>query len=159
MIGRTPGRMRLCTVLLILNLVFIWGNSMLPFSVSSALSQWVKDLIRLFPPGNGEGSQGHGLLRKVAHFCEFCMLGFLFAWLYGMQWKTWSSVALLSIGCASATACLDEVIQIFSPGRNPNILDVGLDTAGAAAGVAVLWAGYIIYQKKKMKNIVTGGKL
>ncbi len=42
---RTEKRMRLCRCLLVLNLLFIWGNSMLPGSVSGAISQLVRDLL------------------------------------------------------------------------------------------------------------------
>ena len=35
---RTKRRMTLCTVLLICNLVFIWGNSLLPAEVSGQIS-------------------------------------------------------------------------------------------------------------------------
>ena len=41
----TKNRLRLCAALLIANLAFIWGNSMLPGEVSGAFSDWVKSLL------------------------------------------------------------------------------------------------------------------
>lgn len=159
MIGKSQARMRLCVALLIVNLAFIWGNSLLPASASDALSRWVRDVLGAVFPGSSQGGdRGHGFLRKLAHFCEFCSLGGLLAWLYGMQRKTWRRAAVSSIGCAAAAACLDETIQIVSPGRYPSILDVGLDTAGAAVGITVLWTGYMIYKKRKMNDTTNGGK-
>ena len=38
---RTKGRMRLCISLLLCNLAFIWGNSMLTREMSGAISQFV----------------------------------------------------------------------------------------------------------------------
>ena len=38
---RTKRRMTVCTVLLICNLVFIWGNSLLPAEVSGQISMYV----------------------------------------------------------------------------------------------------------------------
>ena len=38
---RTKRRMTLCTVLLLCNLVFIWGNSLLPAEVSGQISMYV----------------------------------------------------------------------------------------------------------------------
>ena len=48
---RTDKRMRLCTALLICNLIFIWGNSLLPGSVSGAISDAVKSLLENVLPG------------------------------------------------------------------------------------------------------------
>lgn len=38
---RTDKRLRLCVTLLVLILVFIWGNSLMPGEVSQAISNWV----------------------------------------------------------------------------------------------------------------------
>ena len=46
----TKKRLWICLLLLILNLSFIWGNSLLPGEISGALSDWVKgilDVLRL----------------------------------------------------------------------------------------------------------------
>lgn len=149
MIRRTDSRMRLCSTFLVLNLVFIWGNSLLPASVSGTLSQWVRDLIGwLFPGGQGAG-QGDGLLRKLAHFAEFCSLGILLSCLSGMNTpKLWKSVTL-SLACGFTAACVDEALQHLAPGRAPGSTDVMLDTAGVAVGIILLWAGYKIRQKNK----------
>ena len=42
---RTKRRMTVCTVLLICNLVFIWGNSLLPAEVSGQISGTLKALL------------------------------------------------------------------------------------------------------------------
>ena len=69
---RTKRRMTLCTVLLLCNLVFIWGNSLLPAEVSGQISGSLKAFLDgLFPPGEAVPSGGDGLLRKCAHFAEF----------------------------------------------------------------------------------------
>ena len=72
---RTEKRLRLCYTLLILNLCFIWGNSLLPGELSGAFSNWVKDILAALLPGDGESVGGGGLLRKLAHFTEFACLG------------------------------------------------------------------------------------
>lgn len=156
MIRRTKPRMRVCIILLVLNIAFIWGNSMLPASVSGALSAWLKDLLSAIFPGGGGQQQGDGLLRKIAHFCEFMALGVLFGCLYGMLREKILGTVTLSLACGFIVACVDETIQIFSPGRGPSFLDVGLDTCGAAVGIGLLWAGYTIYKKQKLK--LFGGK-
>ena len=84
---RTDKRLRLCITLLICNLIFIWGNSLLPGEISGAFSDWVKSILaRILSMGPDDDSSG-GLLRKVAHFTEFAALGMLLSWLHGMLQK------------------------------------------------------------------------
>ena len=154
MIRRTPKRLCLCICLLAVNLAFIWGNSLLPGEVSGALSGWVHMLIKAIFPGNGEISQGHGLLRKLAHFSEFCALGMLLSWLFAMlKERKWAFI-LPSLACGCLTACVDETLQRFVPGRGPSIKDVGIDSAGVILGIGLLLLGYTIHQKKNpLKNL------
>lgn len=145
---RTQSRMRLCITLLILNLVFIWGNSLLPGEVSKAFSQWVKALLTHVTPGVSDSQQGHGLLRKIAHFTEFSCLGLLLCWLVSMLGKRpWRSLIY-----GFLAACTDETIQCFVPDRGPGIRDVLIDTAGVALGIGLLLAGHAIYRNKKKQH-------
>ena len=115
---RTKRRMTLCTVLLLCNLVFIWGNSLLPAEVSGQISGTLKALLDgVFTPGEAVPSGGDGLLRKFAHFVEFGALGLLLGWLFGMLGKK----RLPAFALGVAAACIDETIQIFVPGRGPGI--------------------------------------
>ena len=139
---RTNTRLRLCVTLLVLNLLFIWGNSLLPGEISGAVSLWLKNLLKF----GGEDSQsGHGLLRKLAHFTEFTCLGVWCAWLWGMLGrKPW--LALLS---GFGAACVDEFIQMFVPHRGPGIQDVLIDSSGVCFGVAVLYLIHSLVKKKQ----------
>ena len=132
---KTTFRLRLCIVLLAMNLVFIWGNSLLPREVSASFSQWVKAL--LFSIADitvTDPDVGHGLLRKIAHFTEFASLGFLLTWLNFMVKKP----TLLALLGGFAAACTDEIIQCFVPNRGPGVLDVLIDTTGVCTGMAIL---------------------
>lgn len=142
---RTTVRMRLCTVLLIGILGFIWGNSLLPAEISQAFSDWVKGL--LFPASGGEVQTGSGLLRKIAHFTEFTALGMTLCWLFAMLGKKMHWPFLFGIG----VACMDETIQHFVPGRASAIRDIAIDTAGVAVGIVLLMTGYILLRKIKNK--------
>lgn len=146
---RTDKRLRLCAVLLICNLLFIWGNSMLPAEVSRAFSTWVRSLLDVFlgsPEGSGIAS-GDGLLRKVAHFTEFACLGLLLSWLFGMLQKK----GVCALYCGAAAACIDETIQIFVPERGPGIKDVCLDTCGVLFGMFLLYVGHTYYVQNMKK--------
>lgn len=148
---RTKKRLWLCCTLLCLNLAFIWGNSLLPREASAALSRWVLNfLTSLNPDDAGLSVAGDGPLRKAAHFLEFCSLGMLLSWLFGMlRSKHWQRAAFPLL-CGIAAACLDETIQCFVPGRGPGIKDVGIDTLGVILGIVII---YFINQKLKSKYL------
>ena len=150
---RTKNRMRLCLCLLIANLAFIWGNSLLPAEVSKAFSDWVHGLLsQVLPGGSGGGTGGSGLLRKLAHFAEFCALGFLLGWLFGMLRRGTLRPFLWGV----AVACADEALQFLAPQRGPGIRDVCIDAAGVAAGILLLLFGHSLW-KKVNSSIQSGG--
>ena len=69
-------------IAILLTLGFIWGNSLLSREQSSDESAWVLRLVtpvlELFV---GKGRVTEHLVRKLAHFTEFALLGFeLFFW-------------------------------------------------------------------------------
>ena len=149
MMKRTNKRFCLCVALLIANVLFIWGNSLLPGSVSGAISGWVRDALSfLFPGGAAAPDSGHGLLRKLAHFTEFACLGALFAWLFGMYRKP----LFLALPCGFLIACADEIIQRFVPDRGPAFKDVLIDTSGVLVGIGLLFLGYTICKKKRLEE-------
>ncbi|MDR2559366.1 MAG: VanZ family protein [Oscillospiraceae bacterium] len=83
----------------------------------------------------------HFSIRKTAHFTIYSMLGLnLFLTAHFLIKKLRFqiiSALVISIICAAA----DEINQYFIPGRDGNIFDVFIDTAGAAFGIA---AGIIV---------------
>ena len=134
----------ICKILIILNLCFIWGNSLLPGEASAAFSDWVKNLLAGILPVNGMDQSVGGLLRKLAHFTEFATLGFLLSMLFRLkQRKTWYALPL-----GVMTACMDETIQMFVPDRGPGILDVGIDTCGVLTGMFLLYAAHVLMRKQ-----------
>lgn len=144
---RTDKRLRLCTVLLICNLVFIWGNSLLPGEISGAFSDWVKGILAQLFFGDSDGASGGGLLRKIAHFTEFAALGMCLAWLHGMLQKGKLRPFLWGVLAAS----VDETIQRFVPDRGPSVKDVCIDAAGVLTGIILFWSGYHYFKKRSAK--------
>lgn len=146
---RTNKKLRICTALLILNITIIWGNSLLPGSVSGAISGWVRDLLAaIFPSDSAEPDAGHGLLRKLAHFTEFSFLGALLTWLLTMLQKP----KFLALPGGFLVASADETIQRFVPERGPSFKDVLIDTAGVTAGILILLGGYAIIKCWRTRN-------
>lgn len=145
---RTDKRLKLCATLLVCNLVFIWGNSLLPGEVSGAFSDWVKAILEAIFPGNqDDDSLGGGLLRKLAHFTEFTCLGLLLGWLFAMLQKG----KVLPFLCGVAAASLDETIQRFVPDRGPSVKDVCIDSCGVLTGIVLLYLGHT-YLKRRKQN-------
>lgn len=139
-------KIRFWAIMIICNILFIWGNSLLPGSVSGAISKFVSYVVYqviLGQPGSGEG--GHGLLRKVAHFTEFACLGaFLTRFMFLLN-----RPRLLALAGAFLVACCDETIQRFVPDRGPSFRDVLIDTSGAVIGMTLLFVGYAYVKRRK----------
>lgn len=148
---RTDKRLQICRVWLVLNLCFIWGNSLLPGEVSGAFSDWVKSILEALLPGGVSDPSGGGMLRKIAHFTEFMSLGICFFWLFSMLEKN----RILALLWGAAAACIDETIQVFVPDRGPSLLDVGIDTCGVLTGMMLLQIGYRLWRRKQ--TTILGG--
>ncbi len=151
---RTDKRLRICAALLILNIAFIWGNSLLPGEISGAISNGLKAFLEMLlgvqegPPGGG------GLLRKLAHVTEFACLGVLLRWLFGMLTeKKWQNYGI-PLACGVFVASVDETIQMFVPDRGPGIKDVGIDTLGVILGIVIISLITHIKSKKLKENVL-----
>lgn len=149
---RTKKRVILCTVLLIAMLAFIWGNSLATGTDSGAMSGRVMAWINAFLHLNEAGAEKlHLVIRKMAHFTEFTCLGLLLTWRFGMTGEKKGHLVCMPLFCGMAAACVDETIQVFVPERGPSLIDVWIDTAGTAAGVAFLLIGNYICKKHNMR--------
>lgn len=101
--------------------------------------------------------QIHFIIRKTAHFTEYTLLGFTLLLhirtIYDYISKKPRAAWLLSWSIGVIYAALDEYHQSFSDARSPQIRDVLIDSAGAAAGVllctVVLMA---IYKQRRQKE-------
>lgn len=135
--------------LIVANVAFIWGNSMLPAETSAALSSAVKRLLMFWlPDGEGPVMQGTGLLRKIAHVLEFASLGGLWCW-YLLMGKRRSVLAYLPGLC---TACIDETIQCFTPGRGPRVTDIMIDLGGFSLGLGIILLIQILKTKWRTQS-------
>lgn len=137
-------------LLLALTLIFIWTNSMQSRGESTRRSSEVMELIAdiLEPVGIEVDTTDDHLIRKLAHFAEFFLLGTELAalcLLYGM-YSAQGFVNSLSAGLAAAV--IDEAIQIFS-NRGSSVADVLLDFSGVLAAAAAVWLIYRMKNKRK----------
>lgn len=126
--------------LTVLWLCVIFGHSMMPASVSGSESLGVLAILQKFLP-----FLTHHLVRKLAHFSVFFVLGGL---LTATFWQLPRFSALKPLGSAMLAALTDETIQLFVEGRSGQISDVWLDVLGALLATLLLW---IILKLKKRK--------
>ena len=83
----------------------------------------------------------HILLRKLAHFLEFALLGVLWVPICAQRCSGMRSCVPHALLYCCLTAMADEGIQRFVPGRSGQWGDVLLDVLGAAAGIAIVCLG------------------
>ena len=109
--------------------------------VSSVSSGRVLQLLqavlrRLEMPGLAQRLTMH-LVRKLAHFCEYLLEGFLLMLcmrVYSRHPLRHITVPMLA---GVLTALTDETIQLFSEGRSSQVTDVWLDSAGVLVGILI----------------------
>jgi VanZ family protein len=136
---------RILTTLIALNLALIWGNSLVSGENSGALSGGMLTFLGRFLPVLMT-ELGHTLLRKAAHFCEFALLGLLYG---GRHALVRGNVPLSLMGFGLAVACIDETIQVFTPGRASSLIDVWIDSAGFALGIVMIYIAYTMKTKSQ----------
>ena len=129
------------TMALIACIAFIFSNSMKVGTVSEGASVRVLRLVqqavaRLGMPGLVSHITLH-FIRKLAHFCEYALEGFLLMLCLRVYTRRFIRHMSWPILGGLLTALTDETIQLFSPGRSSQVLDVWLDFAGVLAGLLV----------------------
>lgn len=74
------------------------------------------------------------LVRKIAHMTEYFILGIILVLLgRAYQWKSLKIVLLCLL-----FALLDEIHQLWIPGRAGSILDVGIDMLGSGLSILIV---------------------
>lgn len=147
---KTDGKKWILRIVLTLStaafVCWIFSNSLKTAAESTVQSSFVKELVENFlsalVPGQGV-EISERVIRKLAHFCEYALLGFLlfFTYLSYTRKKLWFFIPSL-VGIVIPFC--DEGLQFFSDGRAPSFKDVGIDVSGAAFGFLCAWAVYFV---------------
>ena len=88
----------------------------------------------------------HFLIRKAAHLTEYAILGgLLFRAVRGERAGWNPRWAIAAIAIAACVAASDEWHQSFVPSRTPSVVDVGIDTAGAATAQILIRLGQMLF--------------
>lgn len=127
----------LFTAALIGCILFIFHNSLETGAESSARSQAVMQMVNSFLAKLHLGPLSEHLIRKLAHFSEFALEGFLLMLcirVYTRHFVRHMSWPLLG---GMTTALMDETIQLRSVSRTSSVVDVWIDMSGVVAGLLV----------------------
>lgn len=147
------------SVLIVLTLCVIFGNSLKGPEASNEQSDAIGDALRpiIDPDESLTDDEYSFLVRKSGHFVEYLCLGVECAVLaFNLCGKLiLSGVSCSALGCLFA-ADVDEFIQSFTD-RGSNVADVLLDFGGAITGIAIGFAAayavrYICRRKKDKRS-------
>lgn len=123
------------TAALIACIAFIFRNSMESGTVSSARSQAVMVYINSLLAKVHLGPLSEHTVRKLAHFSEFALEGFLLMLCIRVYTKHFVRHMSWPLLGGMTTALMDETIQLRSISRSSSVVDVWIDMAGVTAGL------------------------
>ena len=127
------------TLLVIIWMAIIFIMSSFNAADSSNQSNFIVDIIVcIFNINNTEIISV--IIRKLAHFTEYLILGVLVT----NMLRYYNKKTYISIIICILYAMSDEVHQLFVPGRSCQILDIIIDTLGSSTGIIL----YNILRKK-----------
>lgn len=138
------------SILIALTLVFIHGNSCLSASQSSKTSGRVYNFFnKILPFIFNENFINANVIRKLAHFSEFFILGLEVSLLFILLNKFKGKEILLVLLIGIIDASIDETLQIFFE-RGASVIDVFIDFSGFALSTFITWTIY--YLKRRIKR-------
>lgn len=95
------------------------------------------------------------IVRKTAHFAEYCVLGFLISAVFvSFYFKPQMNIPI-SFASGFLYAVSDEIHQYFVPGRACMLKDVLIDSCGVFCGIAALL--FIVWMYTYIKTKKTSG--
>ena len=108
---------------------------------STRTSLIIRPLLELFFPGAPEETLQfyHGVIRKLAHFGEYAMLGILASRAFAISYsrvlrnRFYVFAGMLVLVVAAS----DEFNQSFNPARTGSPIDVAIDVGGGVFGILV----------------------
>ncbi|UJL45806.1 VanZ family protein [Virgibacillus sp. NKC19-16] len=126
----------------ILMMVLLFSLSNQPSIKSNVLSEGITDNIVLtietiMPNFNIDRYSFNIMLRKSAHFFAYLILGIIVIYALRRSGVRGYRSIVLALGICVLFAIVDEVHQLFVPGRSGQVRDVVIDGAGAIVGVGL----------------------
>lgn len=133
-------------VILVMLVIFYFSDqeSVESSNTSSGITKVVYEILNLDVLFEFESF--HSLVRKVAHFCVFGLLGMLIynAIFHSIKMK-FINILIFSLILVFIYASFDEIHQLFVLGRSGEVRDVLIDSSGGSVGSLL----YYFYLKIK----------
>lgn len=127
----------------------IWVHSMMPAPISrgesGAIAQWLQAIGIV-----SDGKAVEHIIRKIAHFTEFGLLGVLIFLDMAFSFKINRQCVPLALFIGLVIPMIDETIQLFSMGRSCAVVDVWLDFGGYVTG----WLFTLLISRKLLNKTV-----
>ena len=144
----------LLAVLLLATVAFIWSNSLPSILESKATSLEIVEVVKpVLEPIVGPGNVTDRLVRKLAHFVEFGVLGCELMLLVIVRKRRGLQPIVNCLFAGLLVAVIDETIQIFS-GRGSQVQDIWLDFASAVTGIIfVLLLHWVIAMFRNKRRV------
>ena len=145
----------LIMIILAATMIFLFSSQSADASSKTSESVTSK-IVNMFDPSHKNKTEQEqavvlenigNAVRKLAHVLEFAFLGIwtaLFCSTFSMKWIF---VILIPTGACAVFSVLDEVHQIFVPGRSCQFADMVIDTVGAFIGTVVAYGIAILVEK------------
>ena len=140
-------------VLSILTTVFVFSNSLRnreqSANQSDKITNGIVDIVEEVTDKPQNHNRWSYYVRKLAHFGEYAVLGTL--WLLCLYSFFRKKVySFLAFAICALIGIIDEIIQLFVPGRVGSISDVLLDSSGALFAILIVTLIlYLVERKKK----------
>ena len=137
-------------------MVLIFYMSSKDATESGGMSKWLvetafgRTLIRLLPRITDRGAEID--IRKYAHMAEYALLAVPSALFFRellLERRIPLRAACCSLILCFLYACSDEYHQTFIPGRAGAMIDVAVDMAGVAFGLALVLLACVICMRRK----------
>ncbi len=143
---------------------FIFSNSLRTgeqsTEQSSTVVEVVQKVVQVFAPNSSIATATgpaydklHAVVRTLAHFAEFAVLGALLCWCYFAYTKKWSFVWLPLLGLLFVPA-VDELLQKWTDARAAQWSDYVVDVGGCLTGFVFAWFTllFVTWLCGKIKN-------
>ena len=91
-------------------------------------------------------------VRKSAHFLEFAALGFFLSLMVNTIYPDFLRRFSITLGAGALYAAVDEIHQIFVPGRAAEFTDFLIDSLGVSIGILISTAIFAIIKRISLKK-------
>lgn len=129
---------------------FIFFNSLQNSTASDAQSDGVVSLFQSFFDGlRIDGNTATFLVRKAGHLLEFFVLGCLLSIDIRILTRNWWARIFVPLFFGILFPVIDEMLQLFTPGRSSEVRDVVIDFCGVCFGILVTTSILFLIDRKK----------